>query len=125
MDRRPELNRHLDSDTFLKWYWLKEELVRFCKENGIPSTGGKQEVAERVARFLETGETSGRDLQGGKAKRAGSLRRGTVSITSDSVIEPAAVCSQALRAFFKEQLGESFSFSVPFQKWLKDNAGKE
>ena len=124
MDRRPELNRQLDSDTFLKWYWLKEELVRFCKENGIPSTGGKQEVADRVALFLDTGETGGRDLEGGKAKRAGSPRGKSVSVTPDSIIEPDAVCSQALRSFFKEQLGESFSFSVPFQKWLKDNAGK-
>lgn len=28
------------------------------------------------------------------------------------------------RAFLKERIGKSFSFKVPFQKWLEDNSGK-
>lgn len=28
------------------------------------------------------------------------------------------------RAFFKEQIGKSFSFNAAFQKWLKSNSGK-
>lgn len=28
------------------------------------------------------------------------------------------------RAFYKEQIGNNFSFNVTFQKWLKNNRGK-
>ena len=32
--------------------------------------------------------------------------------------------SEKHRAFFKEHIGNHFSFNVAFQKWLKTNAGK-
>ena len=34
------------------------------------------------------------------------------------------VCSEAHRAFSAEKAGKGFSFCVPFQKWLRANAGK-
>lgn len=34
------------------------------------------------------------------------------------------MCSEKHRAFFKDKIGDSFSFNVLFQRWLKDNAGK-
>ena len=46
------------------------------------------------------------------------------AITRDSIIESDLVCSEIHRAFFKREIGESFSFNVAFQKWLKSNAGK-
>ena len=46
------------------------------------------------------------------------------TLTEDTVIEPNIVCSEKHRAFFNEKIGKSFSFNVPFQKWLKANAGK-
>ncbi|MGN1406687.1 MAG: hypothetical protein ACI4WM_10460 [Erysipelotrichaceae bacterium] len=42
MNKRPELNRNLDSQTFRNFYCLKEELMTFCKENAIPSSGNKK-----------------------------------------------------------------------------------
>ena len=38
--------------------------------------------------------------------------------------EPEFVCSEKHRAFFKEQIGNGFSFNVAFQKWLKNHPGK-
>ena len=55
MQQRPKLQTGLDKDTFLSFYYLKEELVSFCRENGLPSGGSKQELTERIALFLETG----------------------------------------------------------------------
>lgn len=40
------------------------------------------------------------------------------------LIEENFICSQTHRAFFEEQIGNAFSFSVAFQKWLKENTGK-
>lgn len=45
-------------------------------------------------------------------------------ITVDTKIEEDFVCSEVHRAFFKKEIGNSFSFNVLFQKWLKNNAGK-
>lgn len=117
INARPELNNVLDGKTFLKWYWLKEELVSFCKANNIPATGSKTELTERIACFLDTGKV----LEVTNAKRVSNK---VTDITLDSLIEPDFVCSEVHRAFFKEQIGASFSFNVAFQKWLKTNTGK-
>ena len=45
-------------------------------------------------------------------------------LTPESVIEPDIVCSEKHREFFINHIGQSFSFNVTFQKWLKANAGK-
>ena len=55
MSERPVLDRNLDSKTFRDFYYLKEELVNFCRENGIPVSGGKIEITDRIAYFLDTG----------------------------------------------------------------------
>ena len=46
MQERPTLNRQLDSTTFRDFYWLKEELVDFCRNNGLSTAGGKLEITE-------------------------------------------------------------------------------
>lgn len=54
--KRPILNKELDSKTFRNYYFLKEELVNFCRENGMPTSGSKIEIADRIAYFLDTGK---------------------------------------------------------------------
>ena len=117
MTERPDLNKKLDSETFRNFYYLKEELVSFCRENNLPVSGGKVELTDRIAHFLDTGKVLETSVQ----------RKITVnidSITESTLIEPNIVCSEKHRAFFKEKIGKSFSFNVLFQKWLKENAGK-
>ena len=38
------------------FYWLKEELQSFCRENGISASGSKIEITDRIEIFLRTGE---------------------------------------------------------------------
>lgn len=117
MIERPALDKHLDSKTFRDFYYLREELIDFCRENGLPVSGGKLEIADRIAYFLETG----RILSTGAGKKKAAI---ISSITEDTEIEADFVCSERHRAFFKEHIGNSFSFNVAFQKWLKSNSGK-
>lgn len=117
MSERPELSKELDSATFRSFYYLKEELVSFCRENNLPASGGKLELTDRIALFLDTGKVS----------EASTHKKATTNIgliTEDTVIENNIVCSEKHRAFFKEKIGKNFSFNVLFQKWLKNNAGK-
>lgn len=117
MNNRPVLDRNLDSKTFRDYYYLKGELVTFCRENGLPVSGGKIEITERIAYFLDTGKVLAAPI---KRKKAA-----TVSIISeDTKIEANLVCSEKHRAFFREHIGNDFSFNVVFQKWLKNNTGK-
>ena len=117
MSERPKLNKELDAATFRSFYYLKQELADFCKENGLPTSGSKAELTDRIAYFLDTG-----NVLKPSAKRKTAVNIGT--LTEDTVIESNIVCSEKHRAFFSEKIGKSFSFNVPFQKWLKANAGK-
>ena len=118
MSERPKLDKNLSGAAFRAWYWLKDELVEFLRENGLPVTGGKTELTDRIADFLDTG-----NVNAPKRTRRTS-KKSAGDITPDTVIEENFVCSEKHRAFFKRQLGESFTFNVKFQKWLKSNAGK-
>ena len=119
MQQRPKLQTGLDKDTFLSFYYLKEELVSFCRENGLPSGGSKQELTERIALFLETGRA-----EVPKRKTAKKAKPANGELTLDTEIEQGFVCSERHRAFFKEHIGRGFSFNVAFQRWLKANAGR-
>ena len=117
MPERPILDRKLDSKTFRDFYYLKEELVDFCRKNGMPTSGGKIEITDRIAYFLDTG----------KVLSASTSSKKTVviaTIQEDEKIEQNFVCSEKHRAFFRKRIGNSFSFNVTFQKWLKTNTGK-
>lgn len=117
MGERPDLDITLDGKTFREYYYLKEELVDFCRKHNLQATGGKLELTDSIAEFLDTG----------KRNSATHIKRKSPSvgeITLDTVIESNFVCSEKHRAFYKEHIGKSFSFNVLFQKWLKSNAGK-
>lgn len=46
MNDRPILDKNLDSKTFREYYYLKEEFVNFCRENGLPVSSGKIEITD-------------------------------------------------------------------------------
>lgn len=114
---RPKLDKNLDGKTFREFYYLKKELVDFCRRYGLSTSGGKLKITERIAHFLDTGEVIA-------AKKVQKKSQIIGNITTDTEIEPNFVCSEKHRAFFKEHIGNEFSFNVAFQKWLKGNTGK-
>lgn len=108
MTERPPLNQLPDGKTFRTNSYLKEEL---------PASGSKAALADRVARFLDGDAPSAPSPGRRKAVSSGPIPR-------ESHIEENFVCSEAHRAFFLAEIGKSFSFRVPFQRWLKANPGK-
>lgn len=117
MSERPDLDNNIDSKIFKEYYYLKEELIDFCRKNNLQTTGSKLELIERIANFLDTGK---------RTYKTHAIRKTKIvdNITLNTIIEENFVCSEKHRAFYKEQIGNSFSFNVAFQKWLKSNAGK-
>ncbi len=119
MGNRPVLDQNLDAATFRSYYYLKEELVDFCRKTGLQTTGGKIDITERIAHFLNTVE----NLSEHFSTRA-LATHDTGTINESSIIEDNFACSVKHRAFFKQEIGNNFSFNVTFQKWLKANTGK-
>lgn len=117
MDKRPILNMNIDKITFRNYYYLKEELVDFCRTVGLPTSGGKIEITDRISSYLDTGEIL-------ISKPSVRCKTNIYDITENTQIELDFVCSEKHRAFFKEKIGKSFSFNIVFQKWLKANRGE-
>ena len=117
MDKRPELNTKLDGATFLEYYYLKEELVDFCRSNKLPTSGNKTQLTNVIAHYLDAGKAL-------PLPTKQTIKRAFSKIAVDTKIEPNFVCTERHRTFFKEKIGKTFTFNVAFQKWLKDNAGK-
>ena len=116
---RPALNAQLSAETFQRWYWLKDELAAFCRGVGIPSGGSKQTLTERIARYLTTGEKSAPAAQ--KPSHKGQM---PATFTRETVIGPGWTCSQALRAFFEQELGRSFHFDATLRDFIHHGQGK-
>lgn len=128
---RPSLAEGMSVEEFRNYYFLKEELVQFCRERGLATGDSKAELTERVARFLggsavvEGDDDSADSLVslGGEKVRRRTVNSGGV-LSEESIIEEGFVCSERHRAFFREKIGAGFRFVVPFQRWLKENAGR-
>ena len=121
MAERPKLEKGLDSEVFREYYYLKDELVEFCRKEGLQTTGGKIEITDRIAHYLKTGE---RLVSKKTHSQSTSYTKNIESLTLTSKIEPNFKCTEKHRAFFKQEIGEGFKFNVAFQKWLKENTGK-
>ena len=115
--KRPELTKKLDSCSFQKYYYLKAELIDFCRSQNLSTKGSKLEITNRIIVYLDTGS---HQMPIAKKKPIKIHE----DITLDTIIEKNFVCSQKHRAFFQQHIGQSFSFHVAFQNWLKTNAGK-
>lgn len=118
---RPALDKKLNSETFRSFYFLKEELVQFCRENGLPTTGDKAELNRRIEFFLETGKMLAPNNAPGHKPSTMDANR---VIDLQTIIEQNFVCSEKHRVFFKKHIGNTFSFNVAFQGWLRSNAGR-
>ena len=116
---RPELKKDLDVKEFRNFYWLKEELQIFCRENGLAASGSKIEIAERIAVFLQTGEIQ-KPL---KKRKFPSKKAISTELSLDTVITKNHHCSQTVRAFFKSEIPK-FHFSTYIQNYFKENVGK-
>lgn len=80
---------------FKDYYYLKEELVEFCKKEGLQATGSKQMITERIAHYLDTGEKKVQELPNIK-------NSGTEQINLSTIIETPFICSENYRLFLKK-----------------------
>ena len=117
---RPEISDCPDAETFRQWYYLKVELTAFARENGIRTTGGKFEIADRIAHFLEFGAPP---LAPKQQKNASRFDWHTAPLSDDTLITDNYKNTQNVRRYFQDRI-EGFKFSIALMDWMKANRGK-
>ncbi|WP_407462379.1 DUF6434 domain-containing protein [Methanobrevibacter sp.] len=129
---RPQLTKDLKSEDFKEYYFLKEELKDFCKNEGLKVSGSKNQLEERIIYYLDTGKSldDSNPIEN-KNKNKNNLSKPNLSkassseeITLDSILGDNFKCSEDKREFFEKEIGKGFKFKVKFQKWLKANPDK-
>lgn len=128
MDERPILDKNLSSLEFKEFYYLKKELIEFCKFENLKSSGNKEQLEKRIIYYLKTGkklnETSSVCVAGKKLNETSSacgVDKHLNKISLNSKLGKNFTCSQDVRKFFKKEIGNNFTFKVPFLKWLKSH----
>lgn len=103
---RPGLEKDMGGTEFARWYWTKEELVAFARTHRLPAAGGKQEIAARVAAFLD-----GTDAPPPAARRKAGKQL-VPPLSAATVVPEGQRCSQVLRAWLHGELGPGFHFDA-------------
>ena len=121
MSSRPNLSQISSSQVFLDWYWLKHELVEYCRANKISYLGNKQDITDQIATYLDGGDVS---IPRRVSKAIDPFDWHSASLSPETVITNGYRNTQNVRRFFRNHLGSSFKFNIQFMKWMKDNVGK-
>ena len=122
---RYKLTKDLTSSEFKEYYFLKEELKEFCRNEGLKISGSKTQLEERIIYYLDTGKSL--EESKNNSRTNSNISRddtNTQEITLDSILGENFKCSEDKREFFEKEIGKGFKFKVIFQKWLKENPDK-
>ncbi len=121
-ERRPKISDIVSGTELKRWYWLKKELADQAKTIGVKSTGAKFDILERIAHFLDTGETI---WPGDKAAvKTSTFDWHSELLTRNTLITDSYKNSQNVRRFFKQEIGSDFKFTIAFMDWIKTNVGQ-
>ncbi|MEM1075378.1 MAG: DUF6434 domain-containing protein [Pseudomonadota bacterium] len=119
---RPDIKDICSGGELRRWYWLKTELEMHAKALGLRRAGGKFTILDRIAHYLDTGET----VWPGDKKRRPTSRFDwhSADLSLNTVITDSYRNSQNVRRFFKKHIGEGFKFNIAFMAWIRENTGK-
>lgn len=115
MVQKPKLTKSISFDTFKNHYWLKTELILFCKDNGLVTVGSKQEIAHRIESFITTGSKM-KPARGCSTKDRDSDQ----PITYDTLVINYKN-DAATRQFFVDHIGQHFHFDAYLRQFTKKN----
>jgi uncharacterized short protein YbdD (DUF466 family) len=128
--KRPDLNKRISVKDFKDFYWLKSELVNFCREVGVGSSGGKIEIANRISEYLETGKHKTNCAHTLRSRsmsiiKKPKLPKATQPITEEVVIGIEYRTYKEKKDFLKSVIGNQFHFTIHLLDYFKKNAGKK
>ncbi|QLG44842.1 DUF6434 domain-containing protein [Costertonia aggregata] len=119
---RPDFSEITSAKEFNQWYWLKQELVDICKRSGIPSTGRKFELRDRIAFALENPGKPLEVVQ--KRKTVSKFNWSKAELGLKTIITDNVSFGPNFRNFMKSRIGTKFSCHGDFMHWVRKNEGK-
>lgn len=120
MKKRPVLNIEIELKDFEQFYWLKNELIHFCRSEGLNVSGSKSELTERIKIYLK----SGKKTRVQKTKVKSDFDWHSEALSAKTKITDSYKNTQNVRRFFIDHIGPHFKFNITFMAWMKSNVGK-
>jgi len=117
---RPILSKDIWPEDFMDFYWLKSDLIVFCRELGISSTGSKQDITKRVYTFLKIWKVE-------TIIRKNKLSKfdwNTEILSQKTIITDNFRNTYHVRSFMEQEIGKQYRVNIPFLKWTKENIWK-
>lgn len=115
---RPKLDSNISLEDYLNYYWLKKELVQFCNEIGIDSTGWKLEIHRRIVDYLSNNVIHKKVYKSNKTEH-----KDLTEINLDMVVTSGFKRNPQTTNFFKS-IDSRFHYSVRLNQFIRDNIGK-
>ena len=121
--KRPDIKDIKTGSELKLWYWLKQELVDYCKVMNLSYVGAKFHILERIANKLDNSDNI-------NIKPRNSIRQiskfdwHSDELTLETILTDNYKNTQNVRRFFQQHCGDKFHFSIPFMDFMKNNCGK-
>ena len=120
--KRPSFEDINSGAEFNQWYWLKDEMVVFCKRLNLPAHGRKFELRDRLMYALDN---NGSILKEAKPKKSLSdFNWAKAELSLETKITDNVSFGPNFRGFMKMHIGPSFSCHSDFMDWVKANPGR-
>ena len=120
--KRPQFEQIKSGQEFNQWYWLKAEMVEICKRSGLPSTGRKFDLRDRIMFALDNNGKL--KLENKKVKASSKFNWAKATLTPETRLTDNVSFGPNFRRFMKNEIGNKFSCHSDFMDWVKSNAGK-
>lgn len=120
-EQRPAISAITRGEDLKRWYWLKDELVAYCREHGIPYSAGKFELLERISHHLDTG----RIPQVERTTTRSAFNWATAPLTRETIITDSYRNTQNMRHFMLKEIGAHFRFNSDFMDWMRASVGRK
>ena len=119
---RPSFDQIETGKEFNQWYWLKEEMVEICRQSGLPYTGSKFELRDRIMHALDNnGEVLSKAPA---ARKTSNFNWAKSKLTLSTIITDNVSFGPNFRNFMKSQIGNRFTCHGDFMDWVKCHPGK-
>lgn len=110
---KPKLTARLSLQVFKNYYWDKKELLAFCRNEGLSTSGNKIDLINLVEYFLQTGK----NMHSPKITRVKKWDSDNIITKNTQVIHYKN--DAKTRAFFEKEIGKNFHFNSYLRQFGK------
>lgn len=109
---KPILNKELSSEEFIEHYYLKNELIDFCKKEGLQTKGKKSDLINRISCYLDENN----NLNNTKIYQESSI----LSETPNRDYNKGNNLIGGVKKFFEDKIGLNSEVKSNFQCMIKN-----